>query len=102
MKKTWTSSEICEKNWWIRFQLCMGWLCESCKREVGKEMFARGGSGGRGARKCPQEHLHVPTYGVGGRLIIICGAPRPTVWRGRIRLHCFYIVIITQEIGQVW
>ena len=47
MKKTWTSSEICEQNWWIHYRLRMrGCLCESCKREVGKEMFSKGGGGG--------------------------------------------------------
>ena len=38
MKKiyTWTSSEICEKNWWICYRLRMRrCLCEICKREVG-------------------------------------------------------------------
>ena len=36
MKKTWASSEICEKNWWICYRLRMrGCLCEICKREVG-------------------------------------------------------------------
>ena len=44
-----------------------GCLCESCKREVGKEMFARGGVwGGGGAPKCPQEHLRVSTLSAGG------------------------------------
>ena len=37
MKKTWPSSEIYEKNWWICFQLRIrmrGCLCEICEREV--------------------------------------------------------------------
>ena len=64
-KKNWTSSEICEKNLWICSRLRVwGCLCESCKREVGKEMLARGGGGRRDAPKCPQEHLRVPTYSV--------------------------------------
>ena len=63
-KKTSTSSEVCEKNWWRCYRLRMrGCMRESCKREVGKEMLAsevaRGGGGG--ATKCPQEHLRVPT-----------------------------------------
>ena len=35
-KKTWTSSEICEKKWWICYLLRMrGCLCKICKREIG-------------------------------------------------------------------
>ena len=81
-KKTWTSSETCEKNWWMCYRLRMwGCLCESWKRGVGKEMLAREG-GGR-----LQEPTRTPacTYlkrRGRGRLIIVCGAPRPTAWRG--------------------
>ena len=64
MKKSWTSSKICENNWWIHYRLRMqGCLCESGKSEVGKEMFARG-------RSPPSAHkntLRVPSFCVGGR-----------------------------------
>ena len=51
-KKTCLSSEICEKIWWKCYPLRMrGCLCESCKREVGKEFFARGSGLGSNDRK---------------------------------------------------
>ena len=58
---------------WISFRLHIpGCLCESYKRDVGKEMFARW-------RTLPSAHkntLHVPSYCIGGRLIV-CGAAQP-------------------------
>ena len=54
-----------------------------CKREVGKEMFARGRWD---APECPQEHAMCTELlcrsgevrGGRGRLINVCGSPRPT------------------------
>ena len=62
-------------------RLCIwGCLCESCKHEVGKEMFAR--------TTLPSAHkntLRVLRYCAGQvrwRLIIVCGALSPMAWRG--------------------
>ena len=47
-KETWTSSEICEKNWWTCFRLRMrGRLCEIRSCEVGnlRNIHQRGGGG---------------------------------------------------------
>ena len=87
MKETYLSSEICEKNWWIRYRLHMrGCVCESCKREasVGKQMFTRGKGRGKEGSQLPRRTpacTYLSRRGR-GRLIIVCGVPRPTAWRG--------------------
>ena len=66
-------------HWWIRYRLRLrGCLRESCKHEVGKEMFASGM-----LQSAHKNTLHVLwIFCVRGRLLIGCGAPRPTAWRG--------------------
>ena len=77
MKKTWTSSKICQKNWWIRYQLRLsGCLRESWKCEVSKEMSSRAPT----RTSCVSQYF---AWGR-GRPIIVCGAPWPTAWRGKI------------------
>ena len=79
--------EMCQKNWWKRYRLRMqGCLCESRKREVGEDMFTRGGGGGGGAKR-PWEHpacTDLLCWSCEGRgcPIIIWWAPRHTAWRG--------------------
>ena len=62
-----------------------GWLCESCKCEVGKDSMIECSPGGRSQASHHKNTLRVPIYCAGqvrGRLIIVCGAPRPAAWRG--------------------
>ena len=66
-----------------------GYLCESCKRKVRKEMFASGGGGGGEALQCPQERMRVrwrlipvvvcvePLSLLGNAAMLVCGSPRP-------------------------
>ena len=57
-EKTWISSEVCQKKWWIRYRLRMrGCLCKSWKREAGKESMIESSLGpGVFPTECPQEH----------------------------------------------
>ena len=62
-KETWTSSEICEKNWWTCFRLRMrGRLCEIRSCEVGnlRNIHQRGG-GGREVGRSHKNNLCVPS-----------------------------------------
>ena len=86
-----------------------GCLCQSCKPEVGKKMFAREGGEGKDAPKSIQERLLVPTHSVGeGDVYITKNAPyalgnfhacvitrfqkpQQLSWAGRARLACSWI-----------
>ena len=76
----------------IRYLRMRGLLC---KREVGKERFSReegGGGGKRDATKCPAKYPvciellcrsgEVRGGEGSGRLLTVCGAPRPVARRG--------------------
>ena len=78
MKKTWTSSEICQKKMVITF------LTTHAKMPVWKLQTWSRQRNVRQGRVLPSAHkntLRVPSYCVRGRLIIVCVAPRPTAWR---------------------
>ena len=63
---TWKSPEICEKNWWVRYRLCMReWPSESCKREVGKDSMIECSPGPRSQASPYKSTLCVLIYCAG-------------------------------------
>ena len=69
---------------WYRLRM-WGWLCESWKREVGKDSMIECSPVGCSQASAHRSTLCVPIYCAGQvrrRLLIVCGAPRPLVWQG--------------------